>query len=190
MAAPPLPIPTLQATSYLIIQYHTNIIGVVGYNNSKYRIFTAKEAYKQIGNYMSYNAFPFINSIKLEKLSKKNLVLPLNIMAIGLVSTILIISVFGYFFFISIFFKKSIPSNDLSISSLFIENMFFLYKSSSLSITIVFFTNKLLVIITLFILKKSEFSTTFVLVFLVLYVDKKINIILKIQFGKFFSSIN
>ena len=63
----PPPIPTLQATSYLIIQYHTNIKGVVGDNNSKYRIFTVKEADKQLGNYMSYNAFPFINSIKLER---------------------------------------------------------------------------------------------------------------------------
>ena len=69
--AAPLPVaqavPVLQASSYLIIQYYTNIKGVTGDNNSKYRIFSPKDADPQVGNYITFNALPFINSVKLKK---------------------------------------------------------------------------------------------------------------------------
>ena len=76
------------------------------------------------------NSAKFISSsssIKLDKLSNKYLVLPLNNMPSGFVSNILIVIVSGYFFLTSIFSKKLTFCSDSSISRLLIRKIFLSY---------------------------------------------------------------
>ena len=61
---------------------------------------------KTLGNWLKFLLIS--REIKLDELSNKYLTLSLNKIATGLVSKIFTITVLGYFFLTSIFFKKSI----------------------------------------------------------------------------------
>ena len=64
-----------------------------------------------------------LKEIKLDELSSKYFTLFLNKIAIGFVSKIFIITVFGYFLLTSIFSKKSISFKSSSMSSFLIKKI-------------------------------------------------------------------